>query len=141
MTAIYTAPQPATQVTARRTGRIVRGGLVATVASAVATTTVAAVGNAAGVSLEVSGQPIPLAGFAQLTAFFALVGVALAAVLARKARQPRTTFVRTTVALTALSLVPDLLVAADPSTKALLMTTHLIAAAIVIPAIARRLSR
>jgi hypothetical protein len=41
--------------------------------------------------------------------------------------------------LTALSLVPDAIVDADPATKALLMLTHLVAAAIVIPAIARRL--
>jgi hypothetical protein len=43
------------------------------------------------------------------------------------------------VALTALSLVPDVLADADTSTKAVLMVTHLVAAAIVIPAVARRL--
>jgi hypothetical protein len=37
--------------------------------------------------------------------------------------------------------VPDALADSAPSTKALLMFTHLIAAAIVIPAVARRLSR
>jgi peptidoglycan/LPS O-acetylase OafA/YrhL len=133
----------ATLTTGRRyaSSPIVRSGLAGTVAAAAATTAIAATGSAAGVSLDISGEPIPLAGFPQLTAFFALVGVALAVVLVRKARHPRTTFVRTTLALTALSLVPDLLVSAEVSTRALLMTTHLVAAAIVIPAIARRMSR
>jgi hypothetical protein len=135
MTAILTT-------TGQRVSPTVRSGLAATVAAAAATTAVAATGHAAGVSLDIKGEAIPLAGFAQLTALFALVGLGLAVVLARKARHPRTTFVRTTVALTALSLVPDLVVAgAGASTRALLMTTHLVAAAIVIPAIARRLSR
>ena len=75
-----------------------------------------------------------------LTAIFSLVGLVLAVVLARFARRPRTAFVRTTVVLTVLSLVPDVIAAATPATKMLLMLTHLVAAAIVIPAIARRLS-
>jgi Family of unknown function (DUF6069) len=141
MTATQTATRTAPQVTDVTRPRVWRTGLVAAVAAAAATTTVAAAGHAAGISLNVSGAPIPLPAFAQLTAFFALVGVALAAVLARKAGHPRTAFVRTTVALTAASLVPDLLADAGVATKALLMTTHLVAAAIVIPAIARRLSR
>ena len=70
----------------------------------------------------------------------ALVGVLLALGLARWARRPRTTFVRTTVVLTVLSLVPDVVADASVTTKALLMLTHVVAAAIVIPAVARRLS-
>jgi ABC-type transport system involved in multi-copper enzyme maturation permease subunit len=127
--------------TSTRSG-YVRAGLVATVAAAVATTALAAAGHAAGVSLDVMGAPIPLAGFAQLTAFFALVGLGLAAILSRYARHPRTAFVRTTVVLTGLSLVPDLIVGGTaPATRVLLITTHLVAAAIVIPAITRRLGR
>ena len=49
-------------------------------------------------------------------------------------------FVRTTVVLTALSFVPDVIAPAAPATKMLLMLTHLVAAAIVIPAVARSLS-
>jgi peptidoglycan/LPS O-acetylase OafA/YrhL len=71
---------------------------------------------------------------------FSLVGVVLAVVLSRTVRRPRTVFVRTTVVLTALSLVPDVIVDAAPTTKALLMMTHLVAAAIVIPMVARRLA-
>ncbi|MEV4132161.1 DUF6069 family protein [Dactylosporangium sp. NPDC049742] len=122
------------------TGSLVGTGLVAIALASGATAAVAAAGNAAGISLDVSGAPIPVAGFAMLTAFFSLIGLALAIVLSYKARRPRLTFVRTTVALTVLSLVPDLTADAATATKALLMLTHLVAAAIVVPAIARRLS-
>ncbi|MEU0546568.1 DUF6069 family protein [Micromonospora sp. NPDC005979] len=121
-------------------GTLVRTGVVATVAASAATMIVAAVGQAAGVSLEVSGAPIPVAGFGVLTAVFSLIGVVLAALLSRFARRPRRAFVRTTVALTVLSVVPDVIADADTATKALLMLTHLVAAAIVIPAVARRLA-
>lgn len=118
---------------------LVRSGLLAAVAASVATTVVAAGGRAAGISLEISDEAIPLFGFAQLTAIFSLIGVGLAVVLAHRAGAPRRTFVRTTVALTVLSLVPDLIADATVATIALLMGTHLVAAAIVIPALAARL--
>jgi hypothetical protein len=102
--------------------------------------TVAAAGHAAGISLDLAGEPIPVSGFGVLTAVFSLVGVVLAAVLRRTAADPRRAFVRVTVVLTALSVVPDLIVDAAPQTRALLMLTHLVAAAIVIPAVARRLN-
>jgi uncharacterized membrane protein YoaK (UPF0700 family) len=122
------------------TGSLAATGVVATALASGATTIVAAAGNAAGISLELGGAPLPVSGFALLTAFFSLVGLVLAAVMSRRARRPRGTFVRTTVALTALSFVPDLVVDAAPATKALLMLTHVVAAAIVIPALARRLT-
>jgi hypothetical protein len=122
------------------TGSLILTGLVATAAASVATPIVAAAGHAAGISLEIGGAPIPVVGFGTLTAFFSLVGVVLAVVLARLARHPRSAFVRTTVVLTALSLVPDVIVDAAVPTKALLMLTHLVAAAIVVPAVARRLT-
>jgi hypothetical protein len=61
-------------------------------------------------------------------------------VLDRSARRPRTAFVRTTIVLTALSLVPDVLADASAATKVVLMLAHVVAATIVIPTIARRLS-
>ena len=137
-TTTYTATA-APRVTAS-TGSLVGHGLGATVLASGATMAVAAAGQAAGISLDVGGAPIPVPGFATLTAFFSVIGLVLAVVLARLARHPRSTFVRTTVVLTVLSLVPDVLVDAAPATKALLMLTHLVAAAIVIPAVARRLS-
>ncbi|MGH3380607.1 MAG: DUF6069 family protein, partial [Actinoallomurus sp.] len=98
------------------------------------------VGEFAGISLVVGGAPVPVSGFATLTVVFSVVGLALALVLARSVRRPRTAFVRITLVLTALSLVPDVLADASAATKALLMLAHVVAAAIVIPAIARRLS-
>ena len=135
MSAIATATAPRTSTL----GSLVVPGLAATAAASVATPLVAAAGNAAGISLDVGGAPIPVLGFATLTAFFSVVGVVLAVVLSRLARHPRIVFVRTTVVLTALSLVPDVIVDAAVPTKALLMLTHLVAAAIVVPAVARRL--
>lgn len=87
-----------------------------------------------------SGAPIPASGFAVLTVIFSVIGLVIAAALHRFARHPRTAWVRTTVALAVLSLAPDALADAAVSTKALLMLTHVVAAAIVIPAVARRLS-
>jgi hypothetical protein len=119
---------------------LITGGLTAAAVAAAATATVAAAGEFAGISLVVGGAPIPVFGFAVLTVIFSVVGLVLALVLARSARRPRTAFVRTTIVLTALSLVPDVLADASAATKVLLMLTHVVAAAIVIPAIARRLS-
>jgi len=135
-----TTTTPAVTTTAARVQPLVLPALVAVVGASVATAAVAGVGNLAGISLNVSGAPIPVPGFATLTAVFSLVGLLLALGLRRFARHPRTAFVRTTVALTALSLVPDVLADAATTTKALLMVTHLVAAVIVIPAVARRLA-
>ena len=135
-----TVPNPTAADRRPTTRSMLLAGVAAAAAASVTTAAVAAAGHAAGISLDVSGAPIPAPGFAMLTAVFSLVGLGIAALLRRFARRPRSTFVRTTVALTALSLVPDLLADAAPSTKALLMLTHLVAALIVIPSVARRLS-
>jgi hypothetical protein len=136
MSATYATTAPRTSTL----GSLVGTGLLATVAASAATPLVAAAGLAAGISLDIGGAPIPVLGFATLTAFFSVIGLVLAVVLARTVRRSRTVFVRTTVVLTALSLVPDLIVDAAPATTALLMLTHLVAAAIVIPVVARRLA-
>jgi len=117
-----------------------RTGVAYGLVAAAATTAVAGIAHAAGVSLDVSGEAIPLAGFAQLTFVFTMVGTLLAAVLARKASHPRHTFVVTTLALTALSIVPDVIADAATSTRLTLALTHVVAAAIVIPALSSRLS-
>jgi hypothetical protein len=136
MTATATAT---TRTAPSSIGALALTGLAAAAVASAATMTVAAIGRAAGVSLDVGGAPIPVSGFGVLTAVFSVVGLVLAAVLSRTVRHPRRAFVRTTVVLTVLSLVPDVIVDAAPGTRALLMLTHLVAAAIVIPAIARRL--
>jgi hypothetical protein len=116
-------------------------GVVAAVAAAITTTALAAVASAAGVTFaDGSGAGIPIAGFAQLTLVFSLLGVGIAAVLGRRARRPRSTFVRTAVALTALSFVPDLTFGFDVASAATLISLHSVAAAIVVPTLARRLA-
>ena len=117
-------------------------GVVAAVVASVATTVLAAVASAAGVSFaDSTGARIPIAAFAQLTLAFSLLGVGIAAVMTRKARRPRPTFVRTTLALTALSFVPDLTFGFDTGSAATLITLHTAAAAIVVPTLAGRLPR
>ena len=131
-----------TTTTARagaRPGAVLGTGLIAVLLAAVATTALAAAGRAGGVSLDMAGEPIPALGFGVLTLAFGLIGVLLALALARWSRQPRRVFVTTTVLLTALSLVPDALADVAGSTRVLLMTTHVVAAAIVVPVLARRL--
>ena len=113
---------------------------VAGVAAAVATTGVALTADAIGVPISIGGEAIPMAGFAQLTLFFTAVGVVIAGVMNRRARHARHTFVSTTLALTALSFVPDVLADAQTATKITLVLTHIVAAAIVIPSLASRLS-
>jgi len=115
-----------------------RPTLVAGIVAAAATTAIAAVADAAGVSFEVDGEAIPLGGFAQFTLVGALLGLVIAR-LCRRAAHPRSTFVRITVALTALSVVPDLTMAFDGASRAVLVLTHAVAAAIVVPVLARRL--
>lgn len=117
-------------------------GVAAAAAAAVATTVLAAIAKAAGVSFaDSTGASIPVAGFAELTLVFSLIGTGLAAVMARKARHPRTTFVRTAVVLTVLSYVPDLISGFSAGSAATLIALHTVAAVIVVPVLARRLAR
>ena len=134
---IHSAPTPAAE---RRP--VWKHGVASAVVAAVATTVLAAMASAAGVSFaDNSGASIPIASFAQLTLVFSLAGVGIAAIMARKARRPRTTFVRTAIALTLLSFVPDLTFGFDAGSAATLITLHTVAAAIVVPTLARRLAR
>ena len=118
-----------------------RVGALASVVAVVLTTLFALAAKDLDVSLEVDNEAIPIIAFAYITLLFAAVGTVLAVVLARRAKRPARTFVVTTVALTALSLVPPLATAdIDTSTRVTLSLSHLIAAAIVIPVLAARLS-
>jgi hypothetical protein len=110
-------------------GSLLRAGGVATVVAAVATAAVAGAGQAVGFSLDVASATIPASGFATLSVIFSVIGLLIAVGMHRSAGHPRTTCIRTTVALTVLSLVPDVLAGAATSTKVLLMVTHLVAAA------------
>jgi hypothetical protein len=116
-----------------------RTGLVAGLAASVATVAFVAAAEAVGVSFEIAGEAIPRPGFAQLTFVAAMIGTLLAVVFSHRATHARRTFVRTTVALTALSFLPDVLADAQAPTKVALVASHIVAAAIVIPVLASRL--
>ena len=119
--------------------RLARTGLLATVAAAVATGLLAAMAGAAGVDLVVDGGELPASGIAFVTGVFSLVGVVLAAALLRWAGRPADLFVRIAVGLTILSLVPPLLWAEGAATAVTLVVLHLVAAAVMIPALTRSL--
>jgi hypothetical protein len=125
------------QTEARRS--LWRTGLGAGFVAAVATTTVAVIAGSAGVSFAIEGDAIPLAGYAQMTLIGAALGVLLATALRRWAKHPQTTFVRTTVVLTALSIVPDVTMGFDAASALTLALAHVVAASIIVPRLAAQL--
>jgi peptidoglycan/LPS O-acetylase OafA/YrhL len=143
MTATLTAgpttrPAPASQRSTAK--QIRRSGARAGLTASVATSATAAVASALDVSLTVGGEVIPVIGFAQLTFVAAIIGTVMAVVMSHRARRPRHTFVISTIALAALSIVPDVTADAQTATKLVLALTHVVAASIVIPALASRLT-
>jgi hypothetical protein len=96
---------------------------------------------AAGVGARTAG-PITVGMFAMGTLICTFWGTILAVLLARYATRPARTYVWVTVVLTAVSLIAPL-TAHDTatSTKAMLAVAHLIAAAIIIPTVTRRLDQ
>lgn len=123
-----------------RYGRLARRGLVATVAAMLATTLTGAFARALGVDFEVAGgEAIPVAGIGVVTGLFSVVGIAIAAALLRWSPRPPEHFVRTAVSLTLFSLVPPFLAGANAATTATLVGLHVVAAAVMIPVLARSL--
>ena len=114
-------------------------GMLAGAGAAAATCMAVAAARAAGAEVAIAGERVPLSGFATLTVVGAALGVLLAKVMARRAQHARQTFVRVTVVLTGLSMVPDALIDAGAASRLLLAATHVIAAAIIVPVLARRL--
>ena len=124
---------------ARPTSSLRRTTVVVGLAAAAVTTTAAAAVHAAGVPLAVDGEMIPLAGFAQLTFVGALVGGLIAAFLRRRSAEPRRRFLQTTGMLTTASCIPSIALPPDVATKLALVVTHVLAATVVIPVLARQL--
>ena len=122
-------------------GRLAVTGVIATLAAMIATTVAAALARAAGVDFEIpdGGETIPLPGFAAVTGFFSLVGVGIAAVLLQWSAHPAARFVWTAVSLTAISLIPPLVSGGSTGTTIALLGLHFIAAAVMIPTLARSL--
>ncbi|TWH00842.1 hypothetical protein L615_000200000520 [Nocardioides sp. J9] len=121
--------------------RVLGTAALAVPAATAATTLAGAAARALGVELEVpdDGERVPLGGIAVLTGFFSTVGLVIAVVLHRWSTRPAARFVQVSVALTAASLAPPFLVGASIPTACTLAVLHLVAAAIVVPALARAL--
>ena len=86
-------------------------------------------------------QAITPASFAAGVVFCTVAGTVLAMVLARRAAHPARAFLRTSLVLVAISLVFPLAAShAATSTRLTLALGHLVAAAIVIPILTRRLA-
>jgi hypothetical protein len=105
--------------------------------AAVIVTAVAATVHAAGVPLAVGGEQIPFAGFAQMTLLGAIIGGVLLAGLNRRSTAPHRRFLEATTVLTGLSCLPSVALPPDAPTKLALVVLHVLAAAIVVPALAR----
>ena len=130
--ALTASPSTTTETSSLRRSTVVTGLVAAAV-----TTAAAAVADAAGVSFEIEGEVIPLLGFAQMVVIGAVIGGLLLAGLNRWSSSARTRFVQSTVALTALSCVPSVAMPDDAGTQITLVALHVLAAAIVVPVLAR----
>ena len=135
---IATAPLAHEQRSTRTTWSLRRTTVVVGLAASAVVTALAAGLRAAGVSFDVDGQ-IPVAAFAQMTFIGAIAGGVIAAILKRSSVAPARRFVQITVAFTAASCVPSIALGHDITTKLALVTTHLVAAAIIVPVLARKL--
>jgi hypothetical protein len=122
-------------------------GVVAAVVAAVATTLVVLVALGAGVPMQAApstaaaGEDIPISAFAMLTVIFTAVGTIVAMALARWAKRPAPIFLIVTIVLTIVSFAgPATTSYATTATRLVLDLTHIVAAAIVIPALTLRLA-
>jgi hypothetical protein len=126
---------------------ILRAGVVSGVVAAAATTAVVLAAKAVDVPMEAApktedfGRAIPLWGFPQSTLMCTAIGIVLAIALGRWAKKPARTFVAVTVVLTVISFAGPITTGyATTATRLVLGLTHVVAAVIVIPALARQLS-
>ena len=145
-TATATFPTTEHIASQSQTRSVWRVGIVATLVGAAVTELFALAARAIDIPMAAAdpgvdhAKDIPLGGFFIAVVIWGLVGVVLAAALRRWTREPARIFVISTVTLTALSLLgPAFAGAAQTSTKIVLAVAHLIAAAVVIPPIAREL--
>lgn len=143
-----TSTLPPTAAESRRSSAPVwRAGAVSGAIAAAATTAVAVGAKAVDIPMlaaprtEEVGRAIPLSGYATGTLLATAIGTLLAVALLRWTKRPAPVFVGVTTLLTVLSFAGPVTTGhATTATRLVLALTHVVAAAIVIPAVARRLS-
>lgn len=146
-TSTYEPTDPAvTEVSGTTHPPVWRTGVAAGAAAAIATEAYGLVARAAGVTMRAGNMgadhadPITVGMFAMGTLLCTLLGTFIAAVITRRSRAPKQTFLRFAVALTALSLVTPLGAGATGAgTKLMLVGAHIVAAVTVVPALVRAL--
>ena len=136
MSTVAASPVAIERGPSRLTSTLPRTTISAGVLAAAVTTAGAVALRAAGVPLAVHGN-IPLAGFAQLTFIAAVIGGILLAVLNRCSSTPRRRFVQVTAGLTAISWILPATFADTTASKIALVGLHLVAAATIVPVLAR----
>ncbi len=152
MTTTVTTRTTDTTTTSQRApfGRLLLVNLGATVAAGVATEAWVGIMRAAGVELRVgdpfgdasSAMALPTGACATSIAMCMVLGVAFAALINWKARRPAFTYVAVAAVLTFVSLGAPLVAAGTSAgTKFTLIVAHLIAAAVIVPVVARCLAR
>jgi Family of unknown function (DUF6069) len=125
-----------------------RVGAMAGIAAAIATELFALAARAIDVPMEAGGmgaskaEAIPAGAFAFSTLIWTVIGTVVAVVLSRKAKHPAQIFVALALVATVASFALPL-GAGDTATatKVTLCLSHVVAAAILIPALALRLSQ
>jgi uncharacterized protein DUF6069 len=132
--------QPSHHETTIESGRpstraLLRRGTLAGAAASAGTTAGAGIARAADISLQIDDAVIPIAAFALWTLVGAALGILLAGLLRTRRR-----FLVVTVVATGLSLIPPIALPDDAATSAVLVAAHLLAAAIIIPALSRALA-
>jgi hypothetical protein len=144
---VPSATQPSAVDTWSRSAALWKVGVVAGLGGALAAEVVGLVGRAIDVPMRAgaigadTSDAIPVGSFAFMTLMWTAVGLGLAAALRRWAHRPARTFVVSTVALTALSLLSPIFAGdTTTATTVVLCLTHVVAATVVVPVLARRLA-
>jgi hypothetical protein len=111
------------------------------VAAAAATEALVGLARVSGIDVAIQGSDLTPGGCTVMVLLCVVAGAGVLSAVRRWATHPRRTWIRVTVALTALSFVPDLTVPdTSAASRIVLMAAHVVAAVIVVPAVARRLS-
>ena len=149
MTTTLTTPTTNTSTTRAPYGRLLLVNLGATVAAGVATEAWVGIVRATGADLRIgdpfgdqsSAMTLPVGACATSIVMCMVLGTALAIGLDWTARRPAYTYVVVAAVLTFISLGAPLVSAgASAGTKFTLIVAHLIAAAVIIPLVARCLA-